>query len=850
MFTLRKYFFTFLAAIFISTMGIAQPANWSYAITADNHTILVQAGSVLINGTSIDIGDYIGVFYENNGNLYCAGYKIWNGTSNAVTAWGDETSVPGKNGFDTGEIFKWKIWDTSANMEFNASVTYMTSLPNQGTYFPNGLSGVATVMGSTSIIPAITETSCYGLSDGAIDITIVSGTAPFTFYWSTGATTQNLNNLPAGTYNITVTDSFSISSSLTIEVTQPDELTANILANENSAFMCMATAEVFPTGGTGPYSYLWNTIPTQTTQQAELCPGLFIVTITDSNNCQTNLGVIVDPTSINVIDSAFTLIDTCIVTTLPDTAYISNLLYSSGTMIIQWTLEFGSSSIVLDSYYPGFTSPGLYYVGLVINCPTKSFNSLTFVDIYNIPAFAEISGSSNETSCPGICDGSINIVVTSGTPPYSYLWSNGETTQNINSLCEGYYSVTVTDASGSNSTVSYIISDPSNLEVNESITNLICNNVCDGSIDITVSGGNPPYSFSWSNGEAVPNLSNLCATDYNLTVTDSNGCISSNNYTLSQPTAIQEVISIVDASCSCCNDGIIDLTTDGGIFPYSFIWSNGEMTEDINNLYAGVYEVTITDANGCVKTSIFEVNGPAPVALTANTSDISCYGLSDGSISILVAGGIPPYNYTWSNGGSSESIVSLNAGTYEITITDSIGCNTTSSFVITQPDLLELNETTLDASSFGVCDGSIDVTVLGGISPYTFIWSNTEITEDIGNLCAGIYTVTVSDINNCSQNQTYTVGEPSGIIIMDNGNFTCTIHPNPILDNLHLYILNANSNYLNVEIYNSIGSKIFEVKTEISNKNTMEINIPNLSPGIYIAKVFQDKQSAILKFIK
>ncbi len=398
----KMYFFSLIFVLLISITSYSQP-NWSWSNTGANHIVLIQSTAIVtINGATLSNGDYIGVFYDSLGTLGCAGYVIWNGSTNAVTAWGNSSSSSNEDGFAIGELFKWKIWSSSLNQEFDAVVTYMGSpMPNQGTYTPNGMSGIATAMSTTSIYPSITSPTCFGLTDGSIDLSISFGSAPYTFLWSSGETTQNLSNLSAGIYSVSVTDALGTVVSLTMEVVQPNLLEANILVNEDSAFMCMGHAQVFPTGGTGPYSYLWNTIPAQSTQVAELCPGLYNVTIVDSNNCFTNYEVIVDANSLNVIDTVFTFLDTCAVTFLPDTAYISNLLYSNGIMIIEWTIIINSNPIIMSTSYPGITTPGLYYVGLVINCPTKDIPLITFVSIYDIPAevFSITNVESTTFSC-------------------------------------------------------------------------------------------------------------------------------------------------------------------------------------------------------------------------------------------------------------------------------------------------------------------------------------------------------------------------------------------------------------------------------------------------------------------
>ncbi|MCF8294885.1 MAG: SprB repeat-containing protein, partial [Bacteroidales bacterium] len=238
-----KLFMPILLILLAVSTCYSLPSNWTYTNTGNNHIVLIQPTSVItVNGASLTPGDYLGVFYLDNGNLICGGYVEWTGNITAIAAWGDDSYTAYKDGFSIGETFNWKIWSSTSNLEYNATVTYMAGFPNQGTYVINGTSGIATAMSSSSIVVNSTKPSCFGLSDGVINIVVTSGTPPYTFAWSNGATTQNIANIPSGVYGITVTDVSQTSDSLMIRLAQPDLLEASVLVNEDSAFMCMAHA--------------------------------------------------------------------------------------------------------------------------------------------------------------------------------------------------------------------------------------------------------------------------------------------------------------------------------------------------------------------------------------------------------------------------------------------------------------------------------------------------------------------------------------------------------------------------------------------------------------------------------
>ncbi|MCF8373442.1 MAG: T9SS type A sorting domain-containing protein [Bacteroidales bacterium] len=380
-----KSFTLLIVGLVVSISAFSQP-GWSYLNTGSNHTILIPDGVVYVNSAPIEVGDYIGVFYDASGVLTCGGYTMWpGGGPTVVTAWGSETGVD--NGFQPGEVFTWKIWKASLNLEFDAFATYSPTPPfnSQGTYATNSFSGIATLMTSNEIFPVITDVTCSGLDDGAIDITINFGTSPYSFLWSNGATTEDLINLPPGSYSVSVTDALAVSHSLSMVVDEPVELETDLLVDESNAFMCGALAQAIPSGGTGLYSFIWDDPAMQTTAVAsDLCPGTYHVIISDANGCQLDTALVIDPNSITVTDTAINLVDTCLLNNAPDTAYISNISYSGSSMSVQWTIIEGANTHVITSIYVSITSSGTYYMALTINCGTKFITEITLVSVIEI----------------------------------------------------------------------------------------------------------------------------------------------------------------------------------------------------------------------------------------------------------------------------------------------------------------------------------------------------------------------------------------------------------------------------------------------------------------------------------
>src|SRR5206468_1059440 len=197
-----------------------------------------------------------------------------------------------------------------------------------------------------------------------------------------------------------------------------------------------------------------------------------------------------------------------------------------------------------------------------------------------------------------------------------------------------------------------------------------------GSIDLTVTGGTAPYSYLWSTGAISEDLSALVAGNYSVTVTDAKGCTATQSVTIGQPAAALAVSDThVDVNCFGGSTGSIDLTVSGGTTPYSYLWNNGSISQDLSALVAGDYSVTVTDAKGCTATQSVTIARPAAALAVGETHvDVSCFGGSTGSIDLTVTGGTAPYSYLWSTGAISEDLSALAAGLYSVTVTDAKGC--------------------------------------------------------------------------------------------------------------------------------------------------------------------------------
>ncbi|NBO62153.1 MAG: hypothetical protein EBU82_14570, partial [Flavobacteriia bacterium] len=437
--------------------------------------------------------------------------------------------------------------------------------------------------------------------------------------------------------------------------------------------------------------------------------------------------------------------------------------------------------------------------------------------------------STQNNVCFGNNNGDINLSVVGGTSPYTYLWSNGQTTQDINGLAPGPYTVTVTDANGCIAQMSTTISAPqSPLALTETHVDVLCFGANTGSIDLSVSGGTLPYSYIWSNGFTQEDPITLFAGTYNVTVVDANGCNINQNITLIQPAAPFNLSAIAtDILCFGATTGSVDLIPTGGTFPYFYTWSNGQNTEDITGLSAGTYNVSAVDNHGCTAFFTVQVNQPNQAIAIANTiTDVLCFGDSTGAINITVSGGTPGYSYNW-NGGtySTEDIALLPSGTFIVTVTDANNCQLNDTFFVAQP-LAPLTSTITwnDASCFGTPTGSVDLTVNGGTAPYGYTWSNGVFTQDLSNLAIGWYYVAVTDAHGCSIQDSAFISQPASTIALSTSvtNILCNGYSTGYIDLTAVggslpYQYSWNSGLYTTEDLNAVPAGIYNLQLTDAN---------------------------------
>ena len=508
---------------------------------------------------------------------------------------------------------------------------------------------------------------CFGGS-GSVVLNATGANAPYTYG---GSPTQNLS---PGTYTYTATSTNGcVSAPVSITITQPQ--VGLILSNTQVNVLCFGnntgSIDLTVTGGTGPYTYAWSN---NTTAQdpSNLIAGVYTVTVTDANGCTATATVTI---------------------TQPASALVAT---TTQVMI----------------------------------------------------------------ACFGGSTGSVNMTPTGGTAPYTYVWTGGSTAQSAIGVPAGTYTVVVTDANGCTTTISATITQPqAPLSLATTQVNVLCFGNSTGSIDLSPSGGTPGYTYAWSNNSTIQDPLNLIAGTYTVVVTDANGCIDTTSVIITQPQSGLSLSSTqVNVLCFGNNTGAINLTVAGGTAPYTYAWSNNTTAQDPSNLIAGVYTVTVTDANGCTATLSITITQPATaVSISTTVQNILCLN-GTGSINSSPAGGVSPYTYSWSNQATTQNITNLQAGNYTVTVTDANGCTANAVGVVaitlsTVP--VQINNST-GTNVLTCTTPAISLQATGGV---TYTWTGGQTPNTANNVITipGSYTVNMIDPNGCAVSQSIVI---------------------------------------------------------------------------------------------
>lgn len=379
------------------------------------------------------------------------------------------------------------------------------------------------------------------------------------------------------------------------------------------------------------------------------------------------------------------------------------------------------------------------------------------IEITNTPLTADLVPT--HLSCAGDVSGSIDLTITSGTPPYQIQWNTGATTEDLNNIPAGLYTVLITDATGQSLELSTEITEPSPIVITGNSTSASCSDN-DGAIDVEVNGGNAPYTYNWNTGDTIQDLSNLASGYYLLTVTDANGCSKTNAFRISIQSTLAASVNSDYLACHEEGQGELTVSVAGGEEPYSYLWDNGDTTATATNLNSGSHSVIVTDSRGCS----VEKNGYILLRrlnVTASVASPTCSNDTSGSISIDILNGTEPYDINWNTGDTTTTIDGLTEGWYWVEVTDANGCSYKKTIQVPGANSLSLTYTVANASC-NEADSAIIITLNanGGTAPYEYFHNDTIITSPFIVDTEGNYDITVVDANGCTTTESVSVIRP------------------------------------------------------------------------------------------
>lgn len=683
-----------------------------------------------------------------------------------------------------------------------------------------------------------------------INATASSQGPDFTYLWTTttGNIVSGANTLTpvvnaAGGYTLLITNTVNgCTATGSTTVSQSPAVTAsasstNISCNGGAN----GTATVVAGGGVGNFTYAWNNSGTTATI-SNLPAGTYTVTVADGENCTATATATVSQPAVLLANASATA-----ETSNGANDGTATAAPSGGTPGYTYLWSTTATTATITNL-----TPGSYSVTVTDANGCTAIQTVT-VNSFNCNLAA--SSTSTNVTCNGQNDGTATVNVTGAAQPVTYAWSNGETTASVDSLAPGSYSVSIQDANGCPASLSVNITEPAVLSANATATAETSANANDGTATAQPAGGTAPYTYQWSNNGTTATITGLAPGSYSVVVTDENGCTSSQTVIVNSfNCAATATITSVNVTCPEANDGQATVTIDGGTLPYEYTWSNGDTTATTTGLSTGIYTVSVVDADGCFITQTDTiVSGDVTPPVIICPGDINLCGAD------LVAYPAPVVSDNCNLNGAQPVLLSglpsgspFNDGvtTQVFQVTDVSGNTASCSFSVTinpLPDIL-IDGSTNDSLDLGV--GTINVTPIGGTSPYVFIWRrNGEFysnEEDLDSLHAGSYSLLIIDSKGCQTqlapiniSTTVDTDEPGQVAVV-------RLWPNPVKSSFRLEMRNLQA--ASAQIFNSQGRLAQALEPgDLSDEIVVEL----LPGGLYYLKITTTEGKVlVVKWVK
>lgn len=631
-------------------------------------------------------------------------------------------------------------------------------------------------------LPADTVALCRETTE-TIEVSVGPETPSPEYRWSTGDTTAQIQvtgGITDGSdeYTVTVTDANGCSAIDTLVALTTNGLDP-IRVQSRAVTTCGGLdggLTITPQNGLAPYHYSWRGTNGQEGEESDI-PGplqldglgqsAFSLTITDNSSsaCSIVLGNLRVQGPGFQIDGSDVTPPSC-----PGESDGRICVNVSGSPAVTYRWSTGDTTACVDSLVAGS------YTLTVSNGTCTAVESFTIED----PPVLSGQATVQLPSCFDALDGRIDYQPLGGTPGYGIRWGNGAIGAPLLGLAEGTYQVTVTDANGCTyeETVPVVFEDTFQVAT-ALFEHISCTGLSDGRIGVVGANGRQPYTYAWSNGATTPQIGNLSAGTYRITVTDGDGCVRRDTFQILNPSPLQQTIpERINPICKGDNTGQITVAAGGGTPPYVYRFAESVQTNaTATGLGIGSYAVQVTDARGCTSgTDTVLLNADSPIDLTATLTNPDCEGQTSGSIQVQVDGP-GAYAFEWGDGSQSTERVNLPVGRYDLRVSDQSGCFLDTTFVLEAPQRFNISTQAADPSCAGVMDGLLRNTIVAaGNGPFSFRWSDGSTQKDRFGLGSGDYSFTVVDADGCqffSDTLSIQAPKPLALAVPASGGLLC-----------------------------------------------------------------------------
>lgn len=584
------------------------------------------------------------------------------------------------------------------------------------------------------------DVKCKGEATGTATAVIKGGTPDYKYLWSNGKKTKTIKDLKAGTYSVTVTDSKGTKLQQSITIDEPAEkLSIKLDATPIRCYGdhdCHLTADV--RGGTEPYYVVWSN-DTESTELINQGYGIYGCIVRDANRC-----FVWDSIEVTAPKTPFKM--------APKVTHSQCKGEANGE--IAFDAEGGDKPYKFEiegkpaqEINPGFAA-GIYS----IKATDKNGCELTrSAEVREPEKILEAEGTVTHVNCHGMSNGAVTLKVSGGSPGYHYQWSNDATTKDLTAAPAGVYNVVITDIHKCTIERTFVINQPAEgLTITHTHTDVACRGNNTGSIAVTATGGTEPYNITWSNKAKTLTQENLKAGFYTINISDKNNCLITETITISEPESGIDIFGeTTDSPCKAVGLGEITTEVKNAQSPVNYLWQNGETSANLKNLKAGTYTLKVTDGTGCSATKSFNISSPEnELTATIETTPATCSYSDNAKWSVQAIGGVPGYEYKFSDGSENPRQTDLKPGHYSVAITDQAGCTIKKEFEVTAAEPLKINAITHEPTH-NKPNGSAELEITGGTLPYKIHWNDGYAEPKRRLMSTGEYYITVTDKNGC-----------------------------------------------------------------------------------------------------